>query len=271
MAQYDRGRHHKAGVPLLYAVTRVPTPSPTTAHRSSLEVPTAPNNVTTKANLNLQVLLWLDKKTKARKSHIPALARDIFSQSGIGMGIRLGGCAGRGSRDRLFRIQPELYAKCKYADIGPSSLPQGPVSLDVDDDDALVLQVWIPVRPISRNANFVGESRLSPAQLEPLQVHSPLDVRGDSIGHFHNKHAGSQLQRTTINRWASEVLRITPALAGALQEAVLTDLTAAGESAALFTDVRPKIVHSLLRHAMAKVISDGIINSLVVTNSAMRT
>jgi len=78
---------------------------------------------------------------------------------------------------------------------------------------------------------------------------------------------GSQLERT-INRWASEVLFITPAPAAALQEAVLTDLTDVGESAALFTNVRPMIVQGLLRHAMAEVISDGIINSLIVTNSA---
>ncbi|KAH9026880.1 hypothetical protein EDB84DRAFT_1579715 [Lactarius hengduanensis] len=224
------------------------------------------------------------------------------------MGIRvleLGGCAGRGSRDSFvfnrsftpsvtsiasyktertvnsrksrYNILPRReYAQ--YADIGPSSLPQGPVSLDVDDDDALVLQtelddrplsspLRIPVRPISRNANFVEASGPSLAQLEHLRSHSPLDVRGNTIGDFSIKHTGSQLERT-INRWASSVLRITPAPAATLQEAVLTDLTAVGESAALLTDVRPMMVQSLLRHAMAEVISDGIINSLVVTNSA---
>jgi hypothetical protein len=64
------------------------------------------------------------------------------------------------------------------------------------------------------------------------------------------------------------VLRIIPSRAAALQEAVLTDITDVGESTAQFTDVRPMMVQFLLRHAMAEVISEGIINSLIVTNSA---
>jgi len=63
------------------------------------------------------------------------------------------------------------------------------------------------------------------------------------------------------------VLRIAPAPAAALQEAALADLAGAGESA-LFTDVRQMMVQSLLRHAMAEAISDGIINCLIVTSSA---
>ncbi|KAI9434438.1 hypothetical protein H4582DRAFT_1818637, partial [Lactarius indigo] len=90
---------------------------------------------------------------------------------------------------------------------------------------------------------------------------------GNSIDDFSIKNTGSKLEGT-IDRWASEVLRVAPAPAAALQEAVLTDLTAVGESAALFTDVRPIMVQGLLRHAMTEVISDGIINSVVVTNSA---
>ncbi|KAI9432892.1 hypothetical protein BJY52DRAFT_1231706 [Lactarius psammicola] len=109
----------------------------------------------------------------------------------------------------------------------------------------------IPVRLVSPSVNFVEET--SP---------SPLGVRGSSINDFSIK-----LERT-IELWASEVLRITPAPAAALQQAVLTDLTDVGETAALFTNIRPMTVQSLLRHAMAKVISDGVINSLIVTNSA---
>jgi hypothetical protein len=63
------------------------------------------------------------------------------------------------------------------------------------------------------------------------------------------------------------VLRIAPARVPALQEAVLTDLTDVGESTALFTDVRPMTARCLLRHALAEVISEGIINSLIVSNS----
>lgn len=99
----------------------------------------------------------------------------------------------------------------------------------------------------------------------------PLDgprhaAGGSSIDDFSIKNTASQLERT-INRWASEVLRIAPAPAAALQEAALADLTGAGESA-LFTDVRPMMVQSLLRHAMAEAISEGIVNCLIVTSSA---
>jgi hypothetical protein len=61
---------------------------------------------------------------------------------------------------------------------------------------------------------------------------------------------------------------MTSAPMEALQEAILTDLTDVGESTALFTDVRSMVVQCLLRHAMSEVISEGIINSLVVSNSA---
>jgi hypothetical protein len=77
----------------------------------------------------------------------------------------------------------------------------------------------------------------------------------------------SQLEHT-INRWASKVLRTAPAPAAMLQEAALTDITDVGESTALFSDVRPMTVQCLLRHALTQVISEGIVNSLIVTNSA---
>jgi hypothetical protein len=80
------------------------------------------------------------------------------------------------------------------------------------------------------------------------------------------QNTASQLERT-INRWAGEVFRLAPAPAAALQDAALADLAGAGESV-LFTDVRPMMVQSLLRHAMAECISDGIINCLIVTSSA---
>jgi len=63
------------------------------------------------------------------------------------------------------------------------------------------------------------------------------------------------------------VLRLAPAPAATLQDAALADLAGAGETA-LFTDVRPMMVQSLLRHAMAEAISEGIINCLIVTSSA---
>ena len=63
------------------------------------------------------------------------------------------------------------------------------------------------------------------------------------------------------------MLRIAPAPAAALQKAILTDIAYVGKSTALFTDVRPVKVQYLLRHAMAQMISEGIISSLIVTNS----
>ena len=87
----------------------------------------------------------------------------------------------------------------------------------------------------------------------------------------HPQNTASRLERT-INRWASEVLRIAPAPSAALQEAVLTDITdvkeSTKESTALFTDVRPMTVQCLLQHVMGQVISEGIVNSLIVSNSA---
>jgi hypothetical protein len=80
------------------------------------------------------------------------------------------------------------------------------------------------------------------------------------------QYAASELERT-IDRWASEVLRMTLVPASTLQ-AVLTGLTEVGDSAALFTDVRPPVLQYLLRHAMSEVISEGIINSLIVSNSS---
>ena len=64
------------------------------------------------------------------------------------------------------------------------------------------------------------------------------------------------------------MLRIAPAPAAALQEAVLTAITDKEESTALSTDVRPMTVQYLLQHAMGQVISEGIVNSLIVSNSA---
>ena len=93
--------------------------------------------------------------------------------------------------------------------------------------------------------------------------HRPLSLRDRART---AQNTASQLERT-INRWAGEVLRLAPAPAAALQDAALADLAGAGESA-LFTDVRPMMVQSLMRHAMAECISDGIINCLIVTSSA---
>jgi hypothetical protein len=62
-------------------------------------------------------------------------------------------------------------------------------------------------------------------------------------------------------------MRLAAAPAAQLQDAALADLAGAGEMV-LFADVRPMMVQSLLRHAMAEAISEGIINCLIVTSSA---
>ena len=64
------------------------------------------------------------------------------------------------------------------------------------------------------------------------------------------------------------VLNIAPAPAAMLQEAVLMDITDEGETSALFSIVLSIKVQYLLRHALTCVISEGIINSLLVANSA---
>jgi hypothetical protein len=56
--------------------------------------------------------------------------------------------------------------------------------------------------------------------------------------------------------------------AAALQDAALADLAGAGDTVLFTPDARPMMVQSLLRHAMAETISDGIINCLIVTSSA---
>jgi hypothetical protein len=80
------------------------------------------------------------------------------------------------------------------------------------------------------------------------------------------QNAASQLERT-INRWAGEVLRLAPAPPATLQDAALADVAGAGDNT-LFTEARPMMVQSLLRHAMSEAISEGIINCLIVTSSA---
>ncbi|KAF8258584.1 hypothetical protein EI94DRAFT_1122479 [Lactarius quietus] len=120
----------------------------------------------------------------------------------------------------------------------------------------------IDASQISVLANFEE----SGPNLGGQHLYRPLRIHGSSSYGLSIVKAASHLERT-LNGWASEVLRIAPTPAVALQEAVLTDTTHVGENTALFTVVRPMTVHYLLRHALAQVISEGIINSLLVTNS----
>ena len=53
-----------------------------------------------------------------------------------------------------------------------------------------------------------------------------------------------------------------------LQEGVLKVITRVGDRTALFSDLRSMTVQYLLRHALSQVISECIVNSLIVTDSA---
>ncbi|KAN0140365.1 hypothetical protein V8E53_001574 [Lactarius tabidus] len=140
--------------------------------------------------------------------------------------------------------------------------PRLPPLVSEEVDDASVLESESDYESFL-SPNSVEESIQSTVS-QPLD--RPLEIPGSSIYGFPINTA-SQLERT-INRWAVQVLRMTSAPIEALQEAMLTDLTDVGKSTALFTDVRPMVVQCLLRHAMSEVISEGIINSMVVSNSA---
>ncbi|KAI0258405.1 hypothetical protein BC834DRAFT_1029163 [Gloeopeniophorella convolvens] len=112
-------------------------------------------------------------------------------------------------------------------------------------------------------------ARIASLEGVPSKSHAlegPRAAGGSSVDDFSIKNTASQLERA-INRWASDVLRLAPLPAAALQEAALADLAGAGEST-LHAEPRPMLVQSLLRHAMAEVISEGIINCLIVTSSA---
>ncbi|KAI0277297.1 hypothetical protein BGY98DRAFT_631609 [Russula aff. rugulosa BPL654] len=112
----------------------------------------------------------------------------------------------------------------------------------------------------ARIATLEGSSSSS------ISVAGARAAGGSSIDDFSIKNAASQLERT-INRWANEILRVAPAPAAVLKDAVLTDVSSAGDTG-LFSEARPMLVQSLLRHAMAEAISEGFINCLIVTSVA---
>ena len=70
-----------------------------------------------------------------------------------------------------------------------------------------------------------------------------------------------------IKLWASEILRVAPVPPATLKDAALSDVASAWDTG-LFTEARPMLVQSLLRHAMAEAISEGFINCLIVTSLA---
>ena len=129
----------------------------------------------------------------------------------------------------------------------------------------------------ARVLRAVAPSTISPSRYAVLYCPSTESPHRDLHHHHHHHHhylcartraqnTASQLERT-INRWAGEVLRLAPAPPAAVQDAALADVAGAGDTT-LFTEARPMMVQSLLRHAMSEAISEGIINCLIVTSSA---
>jgi hypothetical protein len=78
------------------------------------------------------------------------------------------------------------------------------------------------------------------------------------------QNAASQLERV-INRWAADIIRTPPAPLNVLCDALLTDLANGAEPAP--RDISPMHVQNLLRHAISEVISECLINCLIVTDS----
>ncbi|GJJ09589.1 hypothetical protein Clacol_003812 [Clathrus columnatus] len=87
---------------------------------------------------------------------------------------------------------------------------------------------------------------------------------GSSVDDFSIKNTASQLEKQ-INRWAAEVVRLPPAPLEEVYDALLEDILNGEQPPAL--DPQPMVVQNLLRHIMSEMISEGVINCLIVTNS----
>ena len=81
--------------------------------------------------------------------------------------------------------------------------------------------------------------------------------------------SASQLERL-INSWAADVVNNPPAPLNAIRQAAFTDILDGypGEAGAYPPEASPIHVMSLLRHAISQTIAEGVINCLIVTDSA---
>ncbi|KAI0067290.1 hypothetical protein BV25DRAFT_1819617 [Artomyces pyxidatus] len=100
----------------------------------------------------------------------------------------------------------------------------------------------------------------APSQAKPGQRQGVNTVDDFSI-----RNTASVLERA-IHRWATEIVREPPASLEDLQSAVLADINGSDDREQ--DEARPMVVQSLLRHAMAEAISEGIVNCLIVTSSS---
>ena len=73
-----------------------------------------------------------------------------------------------------------------------------------------------------------------------------------------------------INRWAAEIVRSPPASLNEIRDAAISDIYEGypPEEETYELDATPMQSQNLLRHAMSQAIADGIVNCLIVTNSA---
>ncbi|EIN09969.1 hypothetical protein PUNSTDRAFT_120220 [Punctularia strigosozonata HHB-11173 SS5] len=86
-----------------------------------------------------------------------------------------------------------------------------------------------------------------------------------SVDDFSVKNAASRLEKL-INRWAGDIVRSPPLPLADLQRATLEDINDGSPS--VIPDTSAMKVQSLLRHVMSEVIADGVVNCLIVTDSA---
>ncbi|KAJ8503036.1 hypothetical protein ONZ45_g11209 [Pleurotus djamor] len=111
----------------------------------------------------------------------------------------------------------------------------------------------------------VAALRARIATLEGSAMAQHTNKRQNTVDDFSIKNAASHLDKL-INRWAAEVIREPPASLEEIAQAVLNDVPGGPDAEGL--EPTPMIVQNLLRHAMSECISEGIINCLIVTNSA---
>lgn len=104
------------------------------------------------------------------------------------------------------------------------------------------------------------------ATLEGGSQPSTKTNSNNSVDDFSIKTAASKLEKS-INRFAADLVRSPPVPLELVGQAVMGDVSAAGSELALTDASSPVLVQNLLRHVMAETISEGIINSLIVTNS----
>jgi hypothetical protein len=86
---------------------------------------------------------------------------------------------------------------------------------------------------------------------------------------LHYQNSASKVERL-INRWAADIVRAPQVPLNQIREAAINDILEGfqPEEELYDFDATPMQIQNLLRHAMSQAISEGIVNCLIVTNSA---